>query len=145
MERSSNSIVEQTGFDKKRVLRALTMIGWSSPGRYRISSPVRWRCMKPTSVEPGGINGGWSEIREPARGKGTSKQPVFGILSRNGQVWAEIVDKVDEGTLHPSITQRVELGSAVCSDTPSFTSEGHGVRGIGSTTSPGVFGPVLIA
>ena len=33
------------------------------------------------------------------RGRGTSKQPVFGILCRNGKVWAEIIEKVDESTL----------------------------------------------
>lgn len=35
------------------------------------------------------------------RGRGTKKQPVFGVLCRNGQVWAEIVDDVDADTLQP--------------------------------------------
>ena len=49
-------------------------------------------------------------IRETGtrRGHGTSKQPVFGILCRNGQVWAEIVTSVDEDTLLPLISKKVE-------------------------------------
>lgn len=51
------------------------------------------------------------------RGRGTKKQPFFGILCRNGQVWAEIVENVDESTLLPLITQKVEAGLTICSDT----------------------------
>jgi transposase len=51
------------------------------------------------------------------RGRGTRKQPVFGILCRNGQVWAEIVENVDAATLLPLIFSKVKAGSVVCSDT----------------------------
>ncbi len=69
------------------------------------------------------LGGAWKNKRKvirdtgTKRGQGTSKQPVFGILCRNGQVWAEIVENVDESTLTPLIAKKVEQGSTVCSDT----------------------------
>jgi len=69
------------------------------------------------------LGGAWKNKRKVVRdtgtkrGRGTSKQPVFGILCRNGQVWAEIVENVDEATLLPLITKKVEQGSTICSDT----------------------------
>ncbi len=69
------------------------------------------------------LGGAWKNKRKNVRdtgtkrGRGTTKQPVFGILCRNGQVWAEIVENVDEATLLPLITKTVEMGSTICSDT----------------------------
>jgi transposase-like protein len=51
------------------------------------------------------------------RGRGTTKQPAFGILCRNGTVRAEVVDNVGSDTLQPLISQKVSAGSIVCSDT----------------------------
>lgn len=51
------------------------------------------------------------------RGRGTSKQAAFGILCRNGKVWAEVVPDVEANTLMPLLRKRVALGSTVCSDT----------------------------
>jgi hypothetical protein len=51
------------------------------------------------------------------RGRGTKKQPVFGILCRNGKVWAEVVNDVEADTLQPLISRKVTPGSTVCSDT----------------------------
>ncbi len=51
------------------------------------------------------------------RGRGTSKQPVFGISARKGVVWAELVDDVEAATLLPLIRKQVKKGSTVCSDT----------------------------
>jgi transposase-like protein len=42
---------------------------------------------------------------------------VFGILCRNGAVWAEVVADVEANTLQPLITQKVTTGSTICSDT----------------------------
>ena len=117
MEQSSNSIVEQTGLDKKKVLRALTKV------RMVLATDVPEIFTGTVEVDETYLGGAWRNKRKVVRdegtrrGRGTSKQPVFGILCRNGQVWAEIVDKVDEGTLLPLITKRVEPGSTVCSDT----------------------------
>jgi len=68
------------------------------------------------------VGGHWKNERtsirdqKTKRGRGTKKQPVFGILCRNGLVWAEIVEKVDAATLQPLISSEVRKGSIVCSD-----------------------------
>ena len=65
------------------------------------------------------LGGAWRNKRKmirdsgSMRSRGTSKQPVFGILCRNGQVLAEIVTSVDEETLLPLISKKVEKGSTV--------------------------------
>jgi len=57
------------------------------------------------------------EGKESKRGKGTTKQPVFGILARNGKIFAELVDATEAKDLLPIITKKVKAGSNVCSDT----------------------------
>jgi transposase len=42
---------------------------------------------------------------------------VSGILCRDGTVWAEVVDDVEADTLQDLISQKVSIGSVVCSDT----------------------------
>jgi len=54
---------------------------------------------------------------ESKRGRGTTKQPVFGILTRRGKVFARLVDDTEAGDLLPIITKKVKTGSRVCSDT----------------------------
>ena len=69
------------------------------------------------------LGGQWKNKRKTIRehgtkrGRGTQKQPVFGILCRNGSVWAEVVDDVGAETLQPLISQKVTVGSIICSDT----------------------------
>jgi transposase-like protein len=69
------------------------------------------------------LGGQWKNKRKPIRdhgtkrGRGTKKQPVFGILCRNGTVWAEVVDDVGAETLQPLISRKVSIGSIICSDT----------------------------
>ena len=116
-EQSSNSIVEQMGFDKKRVLRALLKI------RMVLTKGIPDIFSGTVEVDETYLGGAWKNKRKNVRdtgtkrGRGTTKQPVFGILCRNGQVWAEIVENVDEATLLPLITKTVEMGSTICSDT----------------------------
>jgi len=80
-----------------------------------LAVPLRW--------DETYLGGAWRNKRKmirdtgTRRGRGTSKQPVFWILCRNGQVWAEIVTSVDEDTLLPLISKKVKKGSTVCSDT----------------------------
>jgi len=57
------------------------------------------------------------EGKESKRGLGTTKQPVFGILARQGKVFARLVDATEAIDLIPIITKRVKTGSRVCSDT----------------------------
>ena len=54
---------------------------------------------------------------ESKRGWGTTKQPVFGILTRRGKVFARLVDATEAKDLIPIITKKVRTGSSVCSDT----------------------------
>lgn len=51
------------------------------------------------------------------RGRGTAKQPVFGILCRSGHVWAELIDGVEAEDLQPIIERHVKHGATICSDT----------------------------
>lgn len=117
MEQSSNSIVARTGFEQRRVLRALTKIRLAMTGDIPdIFSGI-------VEVDETYVGGQWKNKRKAIRdtgtkrGRGTTKQPVFGILCRNGTVWAEVVDVVDANTLLPLISQKVSIGSVVCSDT----------------------------
>ena len=55
--------------------------------------------------------------RESKKGFGTTKQPVFGILCRNGKVWATLVDDTEARDLIPIIEKRVKKGTRICSDT----------------------------
>ena len=57
------------------------------------------------------------EGKESKRGFGTTKQPVFGILARNGKIFAELVDDTEAEDLIPIITKKVTTGSKICSDT----------------------------
>ena len=51
------------------------------------------------------------------RGRGTTKQPVFGIFERRRKiVRAWLVDNVQKRTLMPIIKQRVRIGSMIYSD-----------------------------
>jgi len=69
------------------------------------------------------LGGAWRNKRKSERskgakrGRGTSKQAVFGILCRSGQVWAEVVPNVEANTLLPLLRKQVATGSIVCSDT----------------------------
>lgn len=57
------------------------------------------------------------KVKPSKRGWGTTKQPVFGILARKGQVWAELVRGVEAADLVPLIRKQVKRGARVCSDT----------------------------
>jgi len=64
------------------------------------------------------VGGQWKNMRKTTRdtgtkrGRGTTKQPVFGILCRRGIVWAEVVDDVSAATLQPLIKNRVRRGQS---------------------------------
>jgi len=51
------------------------------------------------------------------RGFGTIKQSVFGILCREGKIYAEIVPGIEAKNLQPLIEKQVSKGSTICSDT----------------------------
>jgi len=50
------------------------------------------------------------------RGRGTLKQPVFGIFERNGRVYTEIVPDCKKRTLQPVILGKVSKDTVIYSD-----------------------------
>jgi len=91
---SSNQITEQTGITKPRILRALTY------ARKAMAKDVPKQFSGIVEVDEIYVGGKWVNKRKSARakgtkrGRGTSKQPVFGIYARKDMVWSEIVDDV---------------------------------------------------
>ena len=100
MEQSSNSIVERTRFGRRRVPKALTKM------RIVLAKDVPEIFSGTVEVDETYLRGQWKNKRKSIRnhgtkrGRGTKKQPVFGILCRNGQVWAEVVNDVEADTFH---------------------------------------------
>jgi transposase len=117
LEQSSQNISLRTGLERKRVMRALTKI------RISLTKDVPEIFSGTVEVDETYLGGQWKNKRKTIRdqgtkrGRGTKKQPVFGILCREGTVWAEIVDNVEAGTLQPLISRHVSTGSVICSDT----------------------------
>jgi len=50
------------------------------------------------------------------RGRGTMKQPVFGILKRNGHVYTEIIPNCKKAVLQPIIQGKIDNSAAIYSD-----------------------------
>jgi transposase len=117
LEQSGLNISLKTRVERKRILRALTII------RTSLTKDVPEIFSGTVEVDETYLGGQWKNKRRTIRdqgskrGRGTKKQPVFGILCRNGTVWAEVVDDVGAETLQPLISKKVSTGSIVCSDT----------------------------
>jgi transposase len=117
LEQSGHNISVRTGLERKRIMRALTLI------RTALVKDVPEIFSGTVEVDETYLGGQWKNKRKTIRdhgtkrGRGTKKQPVFGILCRNGTVWAEVVDDVGAETLQPLIARKVSTGSIVCSDT----------------------------
>lgn len=116
-EQSARIIAEETGLERRRVMRALLYI------RKIMATDVPKQFSGIVEVDETYLGGQWKNKRKSVRakgtkrGRGTSKQPVFGIYCRSGKVWAEIVDDVESKTLQPLINKKVKKGSTICSDT----------------------------
>jgi transposase len=114
---SSQAVVRETGLERKRVLRALGLM------RQAMAQEVPPIFRGTVEVDETYLGGAWKNRRYSQRhlgtkrGRGTVKTPVFGILCRGGQVWAQVVPDVEAQTLLPLIRRRVKRGSVVCSDT----------------------------
>ena len=111
------AIAQETGIERKRVLRALTYV------RMAFQKDIPEVFSGTVEADETYLGGQWKNKRHSAksggtkRGRGTSKTPVFGILCRGGKVWAQVVPDVEAKTLMPLISRRVKAGSIVCSDT----------------------------
>jgi transposase len=114
---SVNKISEKTKISRERVMRALLLV------REVMKADIPEQFSGIVEVDETYIGGQWKNkpkvVRKGGtkRGRGTSKQPVFGIYARKGIVWAELVDDAKSETLHPLITKQVKSGSTVFSDT----------------------------
>jgi len=113
---SSQRIAQLTGSERRRILRALRHL------RQRMALEVPPIFSGTVEVDETYLGGSWRNRRHhqkgSPRGRGTIlKTPVFGILCRDGQVWAQVVPDISRATLQALIRRRVKRGSIVCSDT----------------------------
>ena len=99
---SSQQIAEEAGFSRTRILRALLLI------RQAMAQEVPPVFRGIVEVDETYLGGTWKNKRsaQTKRGRGTTKTPVFGILCRGGQVWAQVVPDVEARTLLPLIRKR---------------------------------------
>ena len=116
---SINVVIEETGISKYQILKSLTLV------RRVMAQDIPASLEGEVEVDETYLGGTWrnkrksvkSQARASKRGRGTTKQPVFGILARDGQVWAEIVADVEKKDLEPIIKGKVKPGSVIHSDT----------------------------
>lgn len=123
LEHSTNTILDRVNISKYKLLKILTLL------RTEMTKDVPDIFSGTVEVDETYIGGKWINKRlivkkkakkqgkTSKRGRGTSKRPAFGILCRNGMVWAELVDGVEKKDLQPRIERRVKKGSTICSDT----------------------------
>lgn len=119
---SAAAVAEEAGLHRQRVLRALILV------RAAMQREVPAVFQGTVEIDETYVGGFWRNRRNAQRargrkrGRGTIKTPVFGILCRGGQVWAQVVPDLAAQTLFPLIRRQVRLGSVVCSDTlPTYT------------------------
>ena len=119
LEHSTNVILNRINISRYMLLKVLTMM------RMAMAQDVPEVFEGTVEVDETYLGGQWKNKRQSVkrtavqskRGRGTTKQAVFGILCRNGKVWAELIDSVEAKQLHPRILKQVKRGSTVFSDT----------------------------
>ncbi len=119
LEHSTNVMRGRVAISKYKLLKTLTLL------RTAMTKDVPKVFHGIVEVDETYLGGQWKNKRlaikrnqtKSRKGRGTTKQPAFGILCRNGQVWAELVEDVEADDLQPRIEQRVAKGTTVCSDT----------------------------
>jgi transposase-like protein len=118
LEHSTDTILERVPISKYKLLQVLQIL------RVEMSQAVPPVFEGTVEVDETYLGGTWKNKRlatkavvKPKRGRGTLKQPVFGILCRSGQVWAEVIESVDAKDLQAVISRQVKPGSVILSDT----------------------------
>jgi len=100
---SSARVAQEFHLGRKRVLRPLTLV------RKAMICDIPPVFEGTVEIDETYLGGSWRNRRIDVhakgakRGRGTTKQAVFGMLCRNGSVWAEIVPNVEADTLLPLI------------------------------------------
>jgi len=115
---STDVILSRVHISKYRLLKILTLL------RIVMTKDIPEVFEGIVEVDETYMGGQWKNKRKAEkirlgkskRGRGTFKQPVFGILCRQGKVWAEVVSGVEANDLQPRIEKQVKKGSTVCSD-----------------------------
>lgn len=119
LEHSTNIILDRVHISKRKLLKILTLV------RIEMTKDVPKIFSGIVEVDETYIGGKWKnrslknqrQLAKIKRGRGTPKQPVFGILCRHGAIWAEVVESVEAKELQPIIEKQIKKGSVVCSDT----------------------------
>lgn len=122
LEHSTDIILERVDVSKYKLLRVLTILrmemtldvpsvfeGTVEVDETYIGAQMRNRRLKDRRKLAG--------TSKSKSGFGTIKQPIFGILCRNGKVWAKVINRTEAKDLQPLIEGQVKRGSTVCSDT----------------------------
>lgn len=116
LKHSANTILDRVNISKYKLLKILTLI------RIEMTKDVPKIFEGIVEVDETYLDGhkrlsAKKQPKQSKKGRETTKQPVFGILCRNGTVWAELVSDIETSDLQPRIQKQVKKGSTVCSDT----------------------------
>ncbi|MGC9424232.1 IS1595 family transposase [Vibrio sp.] len=119
LEHSTNTILTRVNISKYMLLKLLIII------RTAMTHDMPDVFEGTVEVDETYLGGQWRNKRlsvkrtgeKVKRGRGTTKQAVFGILCRRGRVWAELIESVEAKNLQPRILKQVKQGSVICSDT----------------------------
>ena len=119
LEHSTNVILGRVDISRYMLLKILSLL------RFAITQDVPNLFEGTVEVDETCLGGQWKNKRlsvmrnhpKAKRGRGTNKQAVFGILCRNGKVWADLIDSPEAKQLQPRILKQVKQGSVICSDT----------------------------
>ena len=119
LEHSTNIILSRVTISRYMLLKLLTLL------RMVMTQDVPEVFEGTVEVDETYLGGQWKnkqisierKAAQVKRGRGTTPQSVFGVLCRNGKVWAELIESVEAKQLHSRILKQVKQGSTVCSDT----------------------------